>query len=289
MAIKNPFRFGHDLWDPSNRFETSWLLSPWLLFAFRAFISIYAFVTRFFIIGWQCTHEDLGGCRDVGRSFSYFTILTYWGIAFYFAVAAVHTATYALRGRSLLDGLPRPLQALHALFYSTIVTYPFLVTIVYWVVLYKGPWFPKEFNAWSNISQHGLNSLFALFEIIIPRTNPPQWVHIAWLIFILALYLALAYLTHATQGFYVYNFLDYQDVGGRGIVAGYILGIAVGIVIIFCIVWGVIWVRRWLTETKFGMDGKFAQQPADTNDIELASSGNKYAIGNHPEAQDRVY
>lgn len=77
--------------------------------------------------------------------------------------------------------------------------------------------------------------------------------------------------------------------GGRGIVAGYILGIAVGIVIIFCIVWGVIWVRRWLTETKLGMDGKFAQQPADTNDIELASSGNKYAIGNHPEAQDRVY
>ncbi|KAM0299919.1 hypothetical protein HYE67_005778 [Fusarium culmorum] len=287
MAPKNPFRFGSDLWDPSNRFETSWLLNPWLLFAARALISVYAFVTRFFIIGWTCSHDDLGGCRDVGRSFSYFTILTYWGIAFYFAVAALHTVTYAIRGRSLLDSFPRPLKALHALFYSTVTTYPFLVTIVYWVVLYKGPWFPVEFNAWSNISQHGLNSLFALFEIIVPRTNPPQWVHIAWLIFILALYLALAYLTHATQGFYVYNFLDYQDVGGRGIVAGYIIGIAVGIVIIFCIVWCIIWVRRWLTETKLGMDGKFASQPADNNDIELA--GNKHSIRNNPEAQDRVY
>ncbi|KAF4987875.1 hypothetical protein FGRMN_10103 [Fusarium graminum] len=288
MAPQNPFRFGHDLWDPSNRFETSWLLSPWLLFVARALISLYAFVTRFFVIGWTCTHEEIGGCKAVGWSFSYFTILTYWGIAFYFAVAALHTLTYAIRGRSFLDSLPRPLQALHSLYYTTIVTYPFLVTIVYWVVLFKGPWFPRQFDAWSNISQHGLNSLFALFEIIIPRTNPPQWVHMVWLIFILAMYLALAYLTHATQGFYVYNFLDYQDVGGRGIVAGYIFGILVGIIIIFCLVWCLIWVRRWLTETKLGMDGKFAKQPVNTNDIEL-NSGNKYAIGNHPEAPVRHY
>lgn len=32
------FRFGTDLWDPSNRFETSWILSPWALFACRAAI-----------------------------------------------------------------------------------------------------------------------------------------------------------------------------------------------------------------------------------------------------------
>lgn len=38
MAVRNPFVFGTDLWDPSNRFETSWLLSPWLLFFCRALI-----------------------------------------------------------------------------------------------------------------------------------------------------------------------------------------------------------------------------------------------------------
>ncbi|KAM0441217.1 hypothetical protein ACHAPT_000523 [Fusarium lateritium] len=288
MAPKNPFRFGEGLWDPSNRFETSWLLNPWLLFACRALISVYAFVTRFFIIGWTCTHSSLGGCTEVRHSFSYFTILTYWGIAFYFAVAALHTLTYALRARPLLDSLPRPLQALHALFYSTIVTYPFLVTIVYWVVLYKGVWFTVTFSAWSNVSQHGLNSLFALFEILVPRTNPPEWVHIPWLILILALYLALAYITQATEGFYVYNFLDHNEVGGRGIVAAYIIGIAVGIVVIFCIVWCVIWFRRWVTETKLGLDGKFAKQP-DNNDIEMTSAANKYAIGSAPEAPDRLY
>lgn len=288
MAPKNPFRFGDGLWDPSNRFETSWLLNPWLLFAFRALISVYAFVTRFFIIGWTCTHDSLGGCTEVRHSFSYFTILTYWGIAFYFAVAAVHTFTYALRGRSLLDTLPRPLQALHALYYTTVVTYPFLVTIVYWVVLYKGKWFTVTFSAWSNVSQHGLNSLFALFEILIPRTNPPEWVHIPWLLLILALYLAVAYITQATQGFYVYNFLDHNDVGGRGIVAAYAIGIAVGIVIIFCIVWCFTWLRRWVTETKLGMDGKFAKQP-NPDDIEMTSAANKYAIGSAPEVPDRMY
>ncbi|KAJ4322537.1 hypothetical protein N0V84_004783 [Fusarium piperis] len=288
MAPKNPFRFGDGLWDPSNRFETSWLLNPWLLFAFRALISIYAFVTRFFIIGWTCTHSSVGGCEEVRHSFSYFTILTYWGIAFYFAVAAIHTFTYALRGRPLLDTLPRPLQALHALFYTTIITYPFLVTIVYWVVLYKGEWFTVTFSAWSNVSQHGLNSLFALFEILIPRTNPPEWVHIPWLILILALFLALAYITQATEGFYVYSFLDHNEVGGRGIVAAYIIGIAVGIVVIFCIIWCVIWLRRWVTETKLGMDGKFAKQP-NNNDIEMTSAANKYAIGSAPEAPDRLY
>ncbi|RMJ13270.1 hypothetical protein CDV36_007044 [Fusarium kuroshium] len=289
MAPKNPFRFGDGLWDPSNRFETSWLLNPWLLFAFRALISIYAFVTRFFIIGWTCTHSEVGGCEEVRHSFSYFTILTYWGIAFYFAFAAIHTFTYALRGRPLLDSFPRPLQALHALFHSTIITYPFLVTIVYWVVLYKGEWFTITFSAWSNVSQHGLNSLFALFEIFIPRTNPPEWVHIPWLILILALYLALAYITQATEGFYVYSFLDHNDVGGRGIVAAYIIGIAVGIVVIFCIVWCIIWLRRWVTETKLGMDGKFAKQPDNANDIEMSAAANKYAIGSAPEAPDRMY
>lgn len=33
-----PFKFGTDAWDPTHRFETSWLLSPWLLFFCRALI-----------------------------------------------------------------------------------------------------------------------------------------------------------------------------------------------------------------------------------------------------------
>ena len=38
MGLKHIFSFGTDPWDPSNRFQTSWLMGPWLLFAFRLLI-----------------------------------------------------------------------------------------------------------------------------------------------------------------------------------------------------------------------------------------------------------
>lgn len=230
---------------------------------------LYAFVARFFIIGWTCAHDSLGGCKAVRQSFSYFTDLTYWGISFYFLVAAVHTLAYALTSRPLLDRFPRSLQALHSLLYTTVVTFPFLVTIVYWTILYEGPWFKLEFNAWSNISQHAMNSIFALFEIVIPRTNPPLWVHIFWLVLILMGYLGVAFITLAAQGWYTYSFLDYHAVGGRGYVAAYCVGIAVGILVIFCVVWGLVWARRWITEKKLGRDGRYAKQRSRPADMEM--------------------
>ncbi|CAK7229011.1 hypothetical protein SBRCBS47491_007104 [Sporothrix bragantina] len=265
----NPFAsFGWPM-DPSHRFETSWLLPPAILAAVRALFSIYIFVTLIFVIVWDCEHVSLGGCAAAGDQFSYFTVLTYWGLAFYFAVAAVHTATYALTGTALLDRFPRVLQHLHALFYSTITVFPFVVTAVYWGKLYAGPWFPVVFDAWRNVSQHAMNSGFALFEVVVARTVPQPWVHIAGLIVLLALYLALAYITRATKGFYVYSFLDPAQSGGAGLIAAYVFGIAVGCALIFALVQGLIWVRRWITEAKLGKEGKFAHADRQAVDIEM--------------------
>ena len=125
-------------------------------------------------------------------------------------------------------------------------------------MLYKGPWYTDKFLAWSNVSQHGLNSLFALFEILVPRTAPMPWVHVFWLILMLLGYLGVAYITVATEHWYTYSFLNYQAVGGRGIVAAYIIGIAVGIVVIFSLVKGLVWLRQWVMEKKLCLDGKFA-------------------------------
>lgn len=202
-------------------------------------------------------------------------MLTYWGIAFYFLASSAHTLTYAVTGRPLLERFPRPLQALHSLFYTTVVVYPFIVTIVYWARLYSGTWFPDVFGAWSNVSQHAMNSFFALFEIAVPRTDTPPPVHMLWLVVILALYLAVAYITKATKGFYVYSFLD-PDVDGQGVVAGYILGIAVAALVFFGVAWGLIKLRKWVTEDKMGMDGKFAGQPSPwrnpSEDLEMSGS-----------------
>lgn len=191
--------------------------------------------------------------------------MTYWGLAFYNLTSAVHTLTYARTGTPLLDRFPRALQALHAFYYTTIVVYPFIVTAVYWGLIYPGVWFAVVFEAFSNTSQHALNSVFALFEIVVPRTPAPPWIHAWWVVFVLALYLSLAYVTHATKGFYTYTFLDIQA-QGSAITAAYIVGIAVGSVVLFAIVKGVVHLRLWLTESKAGLDGHFAGRPGQAGE-----------------------
>lgn len=249
--------------DPTYRFSTSWLLPPTALFAFRALLSLYSFTTIFTIFGWYGSH---GLVEASHRSFSYFTNLTYWGLAFYFAFSAAHTVSYWLTGAPLLARWPQVLQALHSIFYSTVIIFPWLVTIVFWALLYSG--FDSKFTAWTNVSQHALNSVYAFLEITIPRTEPPPFIHILPIIFILAMYLGLAYLTYDTEHFFVYDFLDNKK-HSPGSVAGYCIGILVGAIIIFLIVRCLIMLRVWLTEKKMGMTGKFtsrgAPQPVSTD------------------------
>ncbi|KAH7394695.1 hypothetical protein BKA66DRAFT_438504 [Pyrenochaeta sp. MPI-SDFR-AT-0127] len=185
------------------------------------------------------------------RSFSYFTHLTYWGLAFYHAFAAIHTSSYWLTGVPFLARWRKPLQIAHSMFYSTVVIYPWIVTIVYWALLAPGR-FPCAFSLWSNTSRHALNSL----------TSPLPWLDMVPTIILPALYLGLAYLTHATQEFYVYDFLDLQE-NPSGIVAAYIIGILVTAVVIFVILRYLIMLRVWVTEKKLGKTGKFSSRGAE--------------------------
>ena len=136
--------------DTAERFSTSWLL-PVLPFALlRLSLSLYAFTSIIFIFAWDGAHS-----RDIHarRTFSYFTNLSYWGLAFYFLFSGVHGLTWRFRGRPLLERWPRWLQALHAVFYTTIVTFPILVTVVYWAILYENPFFQAKFDAWANVNR----------------------------------------------------------------------------------------------------------------------------------------
>ena len=60
----------------------------------------------------------------------------------------------------------------------------------------------KFMIAWSNISVHALNTVFALFEIIFTNSPPAPWLALPVCILFLIGYLGVAYLTHATQGIY---------------------------------------------------------------------------------------
>lgn len=139
-----------------------------------------------------------------------------------------------------LQRWPRIFQLLHVMLGTTIISYrvsklippsillsalnnfddtAILVTIVFWALLASPAVFSTKFGstfswlnlwaiadalivAWSNISIHVLNTAWSLFEMIGTNTPPPRWSMLPCMIIILALYLALAYVTHATQGFY---------------------------------------------------------------------------------------
>ncbi|KAI1772639.1 hypothetical protein F4818DRAFT_134427 [Hypoxylon cercidicola] len=274
--MHNPFAFGTGPWDPSHRFETSWVLPPFVLFVLRVIMSLYIFVTLLFNIGYECAHAEQYGCEDARDNFSYFTVLTYWGLAFYLLFSALHTFTYARSTVPLLDSWPRPLQALHSFYFTTVTTFPFIVTVVYWGLLYQygSEWFPTAYDAWLNISQHAFNSLFALSEILLSRIGSPPWIHGFWLLILMSLYLALAEVTHATKGFYTYGFLDPSIV--HSVLAAYICGIGIGTVIVFGIVKYVVLLRVWITETKMGQHGKFAgprPQEVELEDLEAQQDG----------------
>ena len=100
----------------------------------------------------------------------------------------------------------------------------------------------------------------------MPRTSPPPPLNLVFLVLLLACYLALAYITHATQGFYTYSFLDPSKGSGR--VTGYCFGILIAACLIFGIVWGLIWLRN-LATGKLGFEGKFARKRRNVDALDL--------------------
>lgn len=95
------------------------------------------------------------------------------------------------------------------------------------------------------ISQHGIIGAYALLEIFLTTTPTHPLINLPFLILILLLYLALAYLTHKTQDFYTYSFLDPGAHGKHsGKVTGYCFAILAIIVVAFAVTWLFIWLRR---------------------------------------------
>jgi len=219
---------------------TSPLFRPAILAAIRLAIAFYTFVTLLIVL-----IRDATVLHDAQSFFSYFTELTYIGICAYFWASGVQTALYARRPQSKsypLQQWPRVLQFLHSLLWTTITTYPFIVTPVFWALLSDPSTFSTTFSVWENVSIHAFNSIFALFEVFLSNVGPQPWIHIPFLVLILGGYLGVAYITHATQGFYPYNFLDPNIEHAR--LAIYIVGIPASGIIVFLIVRAVCWVKK---------------------------------------------
>ncbi|KAF8803216.1 hypothetical protein BYT27DRAFT_7195795 [Phlegmacium glaucopus] len=235
--------------DARFKLVTSDLFSPWWLASIRLLIAVYVLIVLVFILVWEAVKKDPNNTVD--SYFSYFTNLSYIGICAYFFASGVQTFAYARNNKQgyPLQHWPRILRYLHGLLLSTVVTFPILVTVVYWALLSSPSTFETPYSTWSNISKHALNSVLALFEVFFTNIGPLAWLDLPVTIVILAGYLGVAYITHATQGIYPYAFLDPKKQGK--LLAAYIVGIAVGQCIVFLVVTGLIHFRQWLNTKVF--------------------------------------
>jgi len=224
LGVSSPF-------DPKHKLVTSFAFSPLTLALIRLALAFYTLFVSVFMLVWEATVF-----HAAASYFSYFTTLSYVGICAYFWASAVQTLSYVQRRQKgySLQHWPRLLQLLQVFLQSTFVTFPILVTIVYWSLLASSSTFRTTYNSWSNISRHAMNTLFALFEIFLTNIPPSPWTHLPWLVLILAAYLGVAYITYATQGFYAYSFLDPST--KHGFVAVYVLGTGIAECTIFSIV-----------------------------------------------------
>jgi len=245
--------------DPDFKFVTSSFLSPLVLGAIRLFLAIYTLTTLLTILIW-----DGVVAHSASSYFSYFTELSYIGLCSYFWASSVQTLSYARSSPDKpsypLQKWPRALQFLHSLLWTTITVFPFIVTPVFWALLASPSTFHTRFSTWENISIHAFNSVFALFEVFVSNVGPQPWLHVPFVILLLAAYLGVAYITHATQGFYTYSFLNPQKQGAH--LAIYIIGIALAGFIFFAIVRGIcvlkvrVTTRRSKSEAGSLLDGK---------------------------------
>ncbi|TFK18875.1 hypothetical protein FA15DRAFT_674937 [Coprinopsis marcescibilis] len=232
--------------DPHNHFVTSPVFTnPFILAGLRVVIALYTLITLILSL------EDNVTRRPGRISFAYFTFLTLAGICAYMFASAVQTGLYALRSRRegatagypLQQSWPRIFQALHVLLYSSITTFPILVTIFYWSVLDSENSFVGSRRAWNAISVHILNAVFAVGEIFLTNSPPVPWISLSITTVLLGAYCGLAYVAKAAADFYPYEFLDPTD---NKYLPAYVIGLAAGNAIVFVLVHFLVVLRQRL-------------------------------------------
>ncbi|KAJ3534652.1 hypothetical protein NMY22_g6827 [Coprinellus aureogranulatus] len=188
--------------------------------------------------------------HNAQKFLSFFTNLSYFGLCGYFWVSGIHTLKYS-RSKSRnrkpgypLQKWPKVWQNLHLLLYTTVVTFPFIVTIVYWVLIAPSDApFSDFFDGFSNITKHILNSVFALFELLLSNVGPHPWLNLLWTILILGAYVvSLISLSPPKDSIVSYSFLDPEN-GIKPLLLS-IAGITVGQLVVFTLTWGIIKARQ---------------------------------------------
>ncbi|KAF8878257.1 hypothetical protein CPB85DRAFT_1342836 [Mucidula mucida] len=179
---------------PYDSYVTSPFFSPTILGGIRFLYGLYALVTLvlYIVFGWKGTNED------ASSFFAIFAILSYFGVIAYFLTTGVHTFLYS-RGRFPLAEWARPLQFMHVWLLSSIVSFPLIITAMYYQVFEFDP--VSTIDSLCYISMHGINAAFSLFEVFLTNAPPGPWRLLGLNLLLILGYVGIAYITRDTKGF----------------------------------------------------------------------------------------
>ncbi|KAJ1820423.1 hypothetical protein LPJ75_000947, partial [Coemansia sp. RSA 2598] len=195
-----------------------------------ALVAIRALFFAYTLAGWLLSVILDAKDGQIKSHFVYFTYLCYTGLLAYLAASLVHTVQEWRHGRpSLFLKMPRILQLMHWLLFASALLYATIVSVMFWTLIYKSSDYSSTTRKWINASVHGSNIVIMWTDMVLgTMVFCPHWSHPLLLCFVIALYLALAYINEAVNGWFTYDFIDYK--AHKALEIPIILGILVGIV-----------------------------------------------------------
>ncbi|KAJ2787379.1 hypothetical protein GGI15_000743 [Coemansia interrupta] len=207
---------------------------------------------------------------QIRSHFVYFTYLSHTGLLFYLLASVFHT----IHLRRHCDGssftrIPHVLQLMHWLLFASALLFSTVVSIMFWTMIYRADEY-HGVRRWVNASVHGTNvGIMWVDTLVGAMVFCPHWSHPVVLALVVALYLALAYINEAVNGWFTYDFINYKE--HRALEAPILLGVLLGIVLLYYVMYGVhILLDRYLPP-KFASDRRYADEEdcSDTESLEL--------------------
>ncbi|KAI9503730.1 hypothetical protein BX070DRAFT_224433 [Coemansia spiralis] len=191
--------------------------------------------------------------------FVYFTYLCYTGLLAYLASSLFHTLQYWRRGEpTSFTQMPKTLQLLHWLLFESVVLYAVIVTALFWSLIYSPDNYTTQELKWTTASVHATNSVCVIVDMVIgSMVFSPHWSHPLLLCIVVTLYLALAYINYAVNGWFVYSFLDYKK--HKAMEAAIIFGLLAG----FLVVYYVVYVLQLLLDRFFSPKFNYARKSTE--------------------------
>ncbi|KAJ2600914.1 hypothetical protein H4R99_003169 [Coemansia sp. RSA 1722] len=170
--------------------------------------------------------------------FVYFTYLCYTGLLAYLAASLVHTVQVWRRGSpTLFVRMPKVLQLMHWLLFASALLYATIVSVMFWSLIYQSSDYTSTKRKWVNASVHGTNIVIMWADMILgAMVFCSHWSHPLLLCFLMALYLSLAYINEAVNGWFAYGFINYKV--HKALEIPIILGILVGTAVIYYLLYG---------------------------------------------------